>query len=298
MYLALYIYGSLTAFILLSIYKFYLYSRFPLPSRWELYPVPGEGSRFSYGGSYYEDSMWWKKPRKVRRLRVMAEVIKEMFFIKRLFANLRPLWRLSYCMHLGIYSLAVFTLLVLLGSVLPSFSDANRGVFAGKISYYVNLLTCFWGMGGMFLLALGSGGLFLKRLFDPSLRRYSVPLDYVHLLFLFSAAVTGLIAWGKGPGFAANLDRVKLLLVFSPVKVSGLMTLHVLLLGFLLVYIPVSKMSHYVSKYYSYHRVLWDNEPNLPGSKIERKVKENLGSRPDVTWLAPHASPEWLKEKK
>ncbi len=296
MCLALYIYSSLIAFMVLNIIKFRRYSRFPLPGRWELYPVPGEGSRFSYGGSYYEESTWWKKPRKVSRLRVIVEVVKEMFFIKRLFVNLRPVWRLSYCMHLGIYSSVIFTLMVLLGAMLPAFSAAVRGVLTDKISYYVNILTYFWGFCGMSLLAFGSAGLLTKRLFDPGLRRYSAPLDYLHLMFLFSAAVTGLAAWGKGPGFAAHLETVKSLLVFSPVKVSGLMALHILFLGFLLVYIPVSKMSHYVGKFYSFHKVLWDNEPNLPGSKVEQKVKELFNRRPANLWSAPHTSPDWSKD--
>ena len=36
--------------------------------RWELYPVPHEAQKAHYGGSYLEESEWWKKPREVSLL--------------------------------------------------------------------------------------------------------------------------------------------------------------------------------------------------------------------------------------
>jgi len=295
MFLTLYIYISFIAFVLFSIEKFLQYSRFPLHSRWELYPVPKEGSRFHYGGSYYEEVNWWEKPRKVSRFRVIMEMMKEMLFIKRLFVNQRPFWWLSYCFHLGIYLSVIFTVLLLAAVILGSFDGAN-GLWVNKITYYAGALAGLLGLLGMFLLAFGTGGLLLKRSTDFVLRRYTTPQEYFNLFLLFSAAVTGLLAWGESPGFEANLESVKLLLAFSPVKISGLMILHILLLGFLLIYIPLSKMSHYVGKYFSFHRVLWDNEPNLRNSKIEQKVKEFLSYRPANLWAAPHVSGDWTEE--
>lgn len=50
MLLLVFIYLSITAFIGLSIYRFYKYARMPLHGRWELYPVPREtGERGRYG---------------------------------------------------------------------------------------------------------------------------------------------------------------------------------------------------------------------------------------------------------
>lgn len=52
-------------------------------------------------------------------------------------------------------------------------------------------------------------------------------------------------------------------------------------------------MSHYVGKYFTFHKVLWENEPNLPGSDIERQIQEASKVKPKTTWSAPHiSSPE------
>jgi hypothetical protein len=55
-------------------------------------------------------------------------------------------------------------------------------------------------------------------------------------------------------------------------------------------------MSHFVGKYFTYHKVLWEDEPNLRGSEVEKKVREVLGYK--VTWQAPHftAGRTWAEE--
>jgi hypothetical protein len=55
-------------------------------------------------------------------------------------------------------------------------------------------------------------------------------------------------------------------------------------------------MSHFVGKYFTFHKVYWDDEPNLRGSHIEDKVREVLKYR--VDWAAPHYVPgmTWAEE--
>jgi len=48
-------------------------------------------------------------------------------------------------------------------------------------------------------------------------------------------------------------------------------------------------MMHYLAKYFTYHKVRWDDAPNLKGSKIEREIKEALNQ--PVSWSAPHIQP-------
>ena len=52
---------------------------------------------------------------------------------------------------------------------------------------------------------------------------------------------------------------------------------------------PFTRMVHYVAKYFTYHKVRWDDEPNTRGSKLEGKVQELL-ARPE-SWSAPHIRP-------
>ena len=55
-------------------------------------------------------------------------------------------------------------------------------------------------------------------------------------------------------------------------------------------------MTHFIGKYFTYHKVLWEDEPNLRGSEIEEEVKKVLRYR--VTWEAPHVKPgmSWADE--
>lgn len=294
MLLLFFIYFSILAFLGFSAYKFYQYARMPMHGRWELYPVPKEpGEKGHYGGSYYEDLEWWSRPRKVSHLGEMKEMLKEMLFIKNLFVNQRRHWWVSYSMHLGIYLLGLWTALLLAGALLEIFGlslatpgAAGANLWAGLV-YYATFIA---GTAGAALLAFGAAGLFLRRLFNGSLGKYTTPQEYFNLFFLFAVAVSGLVVWSGDPGFNYGREIMKALLTVSPVQAGTALTLHILFLGSLLIYIPQTKMSHYVAKYFSFHRVLWENEPNLRGSKTEEMVKRAQSFKPKVAWSAPHIS--------
>lgn len=287
MILEAFVYIALIGFILLSLGKAVKYAKMPMHTRWELYPVPKEKGRGEYGGSYYEEVLWWQKPRETSFTSELVDMLKEMLFIKKLFDHQRPLWWLSYAMHLGIYLLIAWAVLLFLGGL-----TVNAGMeVAGGNGWWPSLLfylTVVTGAAGGLLVALGSLSLFIKRLVEPTLRIYSNPQDYFNLLFIFVVAATGLIFWSGDPVFEGARKMAAALLRFQPLQVSGLMTLHLVLLGCLLIYIPISKMSHYVGKYFSFHKVLWDNEPNLPGSAVMQAVEEGQKYKPSTTWSAPH----------
>lgn len=294
MLLTLFSYISIISFIGFTIYKVYQFSKMPLSNRWELYPVPKEpGERAHYGGSYYEELGWWEKPRHVSHVGEIVEMLKEMLFIKILFVNQQRLWWISYLLHLGIYLLGLWTVLLLVGAVteltghytLQSMSNVN--IWAGLV-YYATLLA---GATGAILISIGSIGLFLKRVFNSTMSKYTTLQEYFNLLFIFAVALSGLLVWSGDLGFNYGREIMKGLLTFSPIKADITLTVHILLLGALLIYIPQTKMSHYVGKYFSFHKVLWDNEPNLRNSSMEEKVKGNLSYKPRASWSAPHINP-------
>lgn len=302
MFLLFFIYFSILAFLGFSAYKFYQYARLPMHGRWELYPVPKEpGEKGHYGGSYYEDLEWWNKPRVVSHLGEMKEMLKEMLFIKNLFINQKRHWWISYSMHLGIYLLGLWSVLLLAGAVVEIFGQplttaegVSASPWAGMV-YYATLLS---GAAGAVLLTIGAAGLFLRRLFNNTLSRYTTPQEYFNLLFIFAVAASGLVVWAGDPGFNYGREIMKGLLTVSPIEADTALTLHILLLGALMIYIPQTKMSHYVAKYFSFHKVLWENEPNLKGSKTEEMVKKAMSYKPKVSWSAPHINPAKPEPKK
>ena len=53
-----------------------------------------------------------------------------------------------------------------------------------------------------------------------------------------------------------------------------------------MIYLPFTHMTHFVGKYFTYHKVRWEDSPNVKGSELERRIGEALGYR--LTWSAPH----------
>ncbi|MGI6685856.1 MAG: respiratory nitrate reductase subunit gamma [Bacillota bacterium] len=275
MFLVIFLYLAFAAFILFSLKKAAEFAKMPMHGRWELYPVPKEKGKGHYGGSYYEEVKWYEKKREISLMAEMIDMMKEILFIKKLFDNQRPFWWLSYSMHLGIY----FTIgwLVLL-------------FFAFFVSHPIfNALITLCGVIGIILVMVGSGGLLIKRMMQEELKIYTTQQEYFNLAFLFLVAVTGFLNWIiADPALSYGHQLMKSLLTFTPFSAGILLTIHLILAGLVIIYIPLTKMSHYVGKFFSFHKVIWDNEPYLPGNEISRKVKESLSYQPKGQWAAPH----------
>lgn len=287
MLLSLIAYLSIILFVGISVYKAYKFAKMPLHGRMELYPVPKEKG-FEHGGSFYEEVAWWSKPHEVSHVREIVEMFKEILFIKTLFENQRPLWWISYALHLGIYLLMAWTFLLVVGAITVLTGivvAASSASIWGLLIYYLSVVT---GILGLALGTVGAALLFLRRMFDNTLKKYTTPQEYFNLLLLFAALFTGILTWGSDLSFHSAREVTANLITFTPFAASGLVTLHVILVGIMLTYIPISKMSHYVGKYFTFHTVLWDNSPNLRGSKIEDKVKKATSYRPTTSWSAPH----------
>ncbi len=286
-------YLSISAFIGFSVCKALQFAKMPVNSRWELYPVPKEtGEKARYGGSYYEEPEWWEKSRRTSLAGEIKEMLKEMLFIKSLFINQKRHWWISYALHLGIYLLGLWTILLLFGAIMElSGFYLTKGINANILIYLVYYGTFLTGAAGALLVTFGSISLFLRRIFNNILRKYTTLQEYFNLLFIFAVAVSGLIVWSGDPGFNYGREIMKGLLTISPIEADTALTVHILLLGSLLIYIPQTKMSHYVGKYFSFHKVLWDNEPNLRNSKMEQIVRKSLSYKPRASWSAPHINP-------
>ncbi|MHB8917370.1 MAG: respiratory nitrate reductase subunit gamma [Desulfocucumaceae bacterium] len=295
MLLLLFTYFSIAAFVGVSLYKFYQLAKMPMHGRWELYPVPKEASdRRHYGGSYYENLEWWNKPRNASLAGELLDMLKEMLFIKILFVNQKRHWWISYALHLGIYLLGLWTILLLVGTItelsgLPL--TTARGVNVNPWASLVYYATFISGAAGALLAVLGSASLFLRRLFNSALRKYTTPQEYFNLIFILAVVVSGLVVWSGDPAFNYGRQIVKGMLTFTPIRADSALTLHILLLGALLIYIPRTKMSHFVGKFFSFHKVMWENEPNLRNSRMEETVKDALSYKPKASWSAPHIKP-------
>jgi hypothetical protein len=76
-------------------------------------------------------------------------------------------------------------------------------------------------------------------------------------------------------------------------ETTGLLTTGLILTGLLVAYIPLTHMSHFIAKYFTYHNIRWDDAANKRGGKIEVKLTECLTYRP--TWSAVHVGADGKK---
>ena len=86
--------------------------------RWELYPVAHEGKRAHYGGSYLEESEWWKKKREVSLWGELKVMVPEIVFLVALKEHNSRLWSRSFPFHFGLYLVGACTALMMLSGLL------------------------------------------------------------------------------------------------------------------------------------------------------------------------------------
>lgn len=283
------VYFSLLVFLAGVIARVLRIARMPVHLRWELYPVPHEKGRAGYGGSALEEVDWWTKPRQLDRLGELGVMLSEIFLLKALWEHNRRLWFGSFTLHYGLYlliaELALFTLTCLL--TLAGVAGNLIGLI-GSVAKVLAWIGCTVGLIGAVLMLY-------KRVRDPKLRPYSNASHFFNLMLLGAMFLTGLLWVATDPTYA---DRIVGFFV-GWMSVSELPALppigywHLGFLLFFLVYFPFTHMTHAFVKYFTYHDIRWEDEPNRPGGKMQAEI-EKLENQV-VTWAAPHVNADGRK---
>jgi len=282
-------YVGIVFFLVAVAARFIFWSRMPMHLRWELYPVAHEGGgRAAYGGSYLEESDWWQKKRQVSLLGELKVMVPEILFLVALREHNPKLWARSFPFHFGLYLVAAATILMMVGGVVAAVMPA---AIAGPVARVLTILVPLFGAAGLVLGLIGAIGLYRRRV-SRDLRDYTAPADFFNLIFFVVAFGIALLTFlivdrdfSLVAGFVANLVTFNLAPLGSGTG-ALLLSLSVVLLSFLVAYIPTTHMSHFVGKYFAYHSIRWKDDPNLRGGK-EEKVIEELLNRP-ISWSAEH----------
>ncbi|MFP3492333.1 MAG: respiratory nitrate reductase subunit gamma [Vulcanisaeta sp.] len=277
-------YITLLIFIAGISYRWWRWSTMPIHLRWELYPVPHEAGKAEYGGGYLEEASWWSRGRKVSTIGELKELLKEMLFIKRIYNNNRRLWALSYSFHLGIYLILVWFLLILLGAVTIAYMHVPIPSSSPWATFLLYATLIIGGTGDV-LGIIGGVGLLTRRLINPVLRDYTTWPDYLNLILVLLPLISGMVAWTYDPYF--NLAREFMVSLVSASTVPYLppaVIVNVVFTQVLIAYIPFTKITHFIGKYFTYHKVLWDDEPNL--GQLDDEIGDLTALR--LPWNATH----------
>jgi len=289
-------YLGIVFFLVACIARFVMWSKMPMHVRWELYPVAHEGGgKADYGGSYLEETDWWTKKREVSIMGEMKVMVPEILFLVALREHNKKLWTRSFPFHFGLYLVGGVTGLLFFGGLVAGYLPEAIATPVGKI---IAVIVPILGGAGLVLGILGAIGLFVRRC-GRELRDYTAPADFFNLVFFiaaFGVALVNFVGFDRDfslvSAFVANLVTLNL----APVgdgTAGMLLVLSVVLLALLTAYIPTTHMSHFIGKYFAYHSIRWQDEPNLAGGKQEETIHELL-SRP-VSWSAPHINADGKK---
>ncbi|MBD3258119.1 nitrate reductase [candidate division GN15 bacterium] len=285
--LEIFFYVALVVFVIGTAYKARKIATMPLHLRWDLYPIPHEKGKGEYGGSYYEEVEWWTKPANVSISSEMKEMSKEILFIQSMFHNNKPLWIFSFPFHFGLYLSIVYVVLVWLSAILMQF-DFTVAADAGALGMIIYWATLGFGIAGAALGLFGAVGLLLSRVFKYELRTTSVWSDYFNLFLLAGVFATTLIAWATVDSTLAGArEFIAALITFEAAgPMPTIAVVHFVLSAAFLFWLPFTHMTHFVGKYFTYHKVRWEDHPNIQGSDLEKAVTSSLGYK--IQWAAPH----------
>lgn len=292
------VYAGIAIFLVAVIVRIVFWTKMPIHMRWELYPVAHEPGKAAYGGSYLENSEWWTKPRQTSMLGELKVMVPEILFLVALKEHNPKMWWRSFPFHFGIYLVIAATALIGLSGVLRLLSPAT---LEGVIGSSLEMGTVALGVTGLVIGILGAIGLLLRRMMVWELRDYSAPADFFNLVLfvvVFGVALVGFLLL-KVAFFSGVTAIVGNLMTFqlNPLAVTDVQTtlplLSAAMMSLLLAYIPLTHMSHFIGKYFAYHSIRWNDEPNLPGGKEEKTIAEVLNQ--PVSWAAPHIKGEGKK---
>lgn len=269
---------ALIGFLALSAAKFAKYAKWSTHSRFDLYPIPKESGRGVYGGSFYEEDEWWTKERKVDHAAEMIDVMKEMIFIRKLFISQRGMWVPSFMFHFGIYIMLAWSFCLFIPAFWP-------------IDWVVAVMS-FVGILGFAMTTIGAAILLIQRITREDLRVFTTPEEYFNLIAILVVLITGIYCWMNYDVFTVAHQ----VLTLDAANIAPIVLVHLVLMGALMIYVPISKMGHYAGKFFCFRSVFWDNNPNMVGSETEKKMKAAAAQPVTTKWSAPHCQPAPAKD--
>ncbi len=274
-------FSAIFVFLVIAVYRVFTIIRMPVHLRWELAPIPHEKGKNRYGGSYLEEYEWWRTPRRRSHIAPIIYMLREIFLMRGVWKNNRPLWPFSVLLHFGVY-LFVITVLLNMAYALTIMA----GVPAAALDIFQDITTAL-ALAGYLTGALGAISLILKRRLDSNYRPFTTPTMYLKLGLLAAMFISGILAWSTIPVYASATGGFAkdLLTLDGGIRAAPALAAHIIISLLFIVYLPFTDMLHFITKYFTYHAVRWNDKP------VDKKMNEQLRALLDkpAGWAAPHA---------
>jgi nitrate reductase gamma subunit len=278
-----FIFSILFVFLVLLVYRILAIIRMPVHLRWELAPIPYKKEKKESGSSYPEKYVTSDKKHPKSLVSIIVFMAEEIFLFKGVWRNNRTLWPFSIAMHYGIY-------LVILSMVLH-FVNAMLIIAAAPVNVLdvLRAITSVIALVGYIVGTLGAVGLILKRILDAGLRDFGSFNVYFRLAFLAAIFISGVFAWFYAGDFALTMSVFTrdLFALNSVITANASLAVHLIISFLFVLYLPFTDMVHFITKYFLYHAVRWNDEP------INKKMAAGLNElkTQTSTWSAAYTSP-------
>ena len=284
------IYAAVLVFLVANFTRFVRMKATPIHLRWELYPVAHDFKRFKYGGSFLEESDWHGKEIHKSLIGEMRVMLPEIFFLKGVWEHNRGLWLWSYPFHIGLYLLSALIIVL----IVSGFAIGQRiyGGYdnLGAFGQILHNLTYYMLAAGCLIGAIGTVGLFFRRVFDREMASSSAFGSFFNIIFIGLIFASGLALVISGEAAEKLLKFFHPLVNFKSMEgmadLGAAMTVHATISALFILYLPFTHMTHFFMKWFTYHEVRWEDEPNRPGGAMDKKLQKQLAY--PVSWAAPH----------
>lgn len=277
-------YGAVAFFVVAVVWRSVRYARAPVHLRWELYPVAHERGRAGYGGSTFEEPDWWRHQRRPDHAAAVRAMAAEILLLAGVRHHNPGLWRRSWPFHLGLYLLIVWLVLLAVWGLVALLGVTSGEPLARILAHAVSVV----GFPGLVLGLLGGVALVARRLMDPGLRAYNAPSDFLNLGVFIAWMGVSLVAHAAEGGFTSLRGVSAALLAGAHAPLTPALSLELSLGAAILVWLPLSRMFHFVAKYFLYHRVRWEDAPNPRGGALEHRLQQAMNY--GVGWSGAHVA--------
>ncbi|MCX8110995.1 MAG: respiratory nitrate reductase subunit gamma [Syntrophorhabdaceae bacterium] len=285
-FIAILTYFAYTFIIVAYTVKIIKYLKLPVHLRWELYPVIHEEA-YQYGGSCFEKSNWWDMARKRRNLKGILWLLRGYFTLDEYFKKNLFYWLGLYPWHIGFIFIITFHILCFMGALFMvsgiSISHDSPDVI-GRFFYYAILLT---GVISFISGAIGGIIILINRVIDKNLKTYASPLQFFMYLFTLAVFLSGLYSWHyTDPDLQEYRQFWVGLITFNFIGVETATMVHIIFFDLFLIYLPFTRSLHYITRFFAFFLIRWEDTPNIRGGELEKKLLKQLDNK--ITWSGPH----------
>ncbi len=282
------LYAALAVFIVGNLVRILRIVAMPVHLRWELYPVPhGPRNRVRYGGSYLEESDWWTRPRHNNLGGELKIIFPELFLLKGVWQHNRQLWLWSWLLHIALYLLICEMSLAVLVSIVERAGSASAA-WRDSAGPAVRVLAVNLSWVAVVSGVVGTVGLIVYRTISLKMRAFTSRAAFLNLTVILSLFITGLLGLITNPAMTDTMISLtgSLLTLNGAPSLRGPTAAHVFIISIFLSYFPFTHMTHMYMKYFTYHKIRWDDAPYREGGRMSGSIARCMNY--PVSWSGPH----------